>query len=85
METITISLSESMMEFIDAQLAENGYSTASEYICALIREDQKRKAEEKLEALLLEGLEGDPVEVTDAWWEEKRARLVERCGSAKRA
>ncbi len=55
-----------------------GYSTASEYICALIREDQKRKAEEKLEALLLEGLEGDPVEVTDAWWDEFRARLIER-------
>ena len=78
METITISLSESMREFIDAQLADNGYSTASEYICALIREDQKRKAEEKLEALLLEGLEGDPIEVTDAWWDEFRARLIER-------
>ena len=30
------------------------------------------------EALLLEGLEGDPVEVTDAWWDEFRARLIER-------
>ena len=85
MEIITISLPDSVKEFIETQLGENGYSTAGEYVYALIREDQKRKSEEKLEALLLEGLEGDPIEVTDAWWEEKRARLVERYGRAKSA
>jgi len=78
MESITISLSASMKEFIDAQLGENGYSTASEYISALIREEQKRQAEDKLEALLLEGLEsGPPIEVTPEFWEKKRAGLLE--------
>jgi len=75
-----------MMEFIDAQLAENGYSTASEYIGALIREEQKRQAEEKLEALLIEGLEsGPPIEVTPEFWEKKRTALLERYGEVKRA
>jgi antitoxin ParD1/3/4 len=86
METLTLSLSASMKEFIDAQVAENGYSTASEYICALIRADQKRQAEEKLEALLIEGLDsGPPIEVTPEFWEKKRAALLERHGKVKRA
>jgi antitoxin ParD1/3/4 len=36
----------------------------SEYIRELIRDDEKRKAEERLEALLLEGLESEESELT---------------------
>ena len=43
---------------------------------ALIREDQKRKAQERLEALLLDGLDsGDPVEATPDFWEQLRGRI----------
>jgi antitoxin ParD1/3/4 len=46
---------------------------------ALIRDDQKRCAEEKLEALLLEGLNsGDPLEITPEYWERKRIQLIDR-------
>jgi len=56
-------------------------SRPSEYIRALIRDDQKRRAEEKLEALLLEGLSScAPIEITPEYWERKRAQLVERHG-----
>jgi antitoxin ParD1/3/4 len=85
-ETLTILVPESLKEFVEAQLGENGYNTPSDYVCALIREDRKRKAEEKLEALLIEGLEsGPPIEVTPEFWEEKRARLLERYGNKERA
>jgi antitoxin ParD1/3/4 len=78
METITISLPPALKEFVEAQSSENGCSTPSEYVCSLIRTDQIRQAEQKLEALLLQGLEGDPIEVTEEWWEAFRARLVDR-------
>jgi antitoxin ParD1/3/4 len=79
METINVSLPDSLKAFVETQVAEGGYSSASEYIRDLIRADQKRKAEEKLEALLLEGLNsGEPIEVTEAFWNEKRRQLLER-------
>jgi antitoxin ParD1/3/4 len=56
-----------------------GFSTPSEYVRALVREDQKRRAEEKLEALLLEGINsGEPIKISPEYWEKKRRQLVER-------
>jgi len=79
MGTLNISLPEAMRSFIDQKVAEGGYSTASEYIRELVREDQKRQAQLRLETLLLEGLEsGVPVEINDEWWERKKAELVDR-------
>jgi len=79
MTTLNISLPESMRAFIDEKVAQGGYSTASEYIRQLIRDDQKRTAEKRLETLLLEGIEsGEPLEVSDEWWQAKRAKLLER-------
>ena len=49
MTTLNISLPESMRAFIDEQIAEVGYSTASEYIRDLIRQAQKQAAKEKLD------------------------------------
>ena len=79
MTSMNITLPDPMRKFVDDQLASGSYGTASEYIRALIREDQKRRAQERLEALLLEGLEGDDsVEVTPEFWEDFRSRLDER-------
>jgi antitoxin ParD1/3/4 len=64
MQTMNISLPEPLKEFVDHQISEGRYSSASEYIRELIRDDEKRKAEERLEALLLEGLEGEETELT---------------------
>ena len=66
-----------MRTFIDEQIAQGGYSTASEYIRTLIRQAQKQAAQEKLDNLLIEGLEsGESVEVSDEWWQEKQERLI---------
>ena len=56
MDTMNIALPESMKEFVQERVREGGYSSVSEYVRELIRADQKRKAEERLDALLLEGL-----------------------------
>ena len=65
MTSLNISLPSSLKEFVETQVQESGFSTPSEYIRNLVRDDQKRRAEEKLEALLLEGVNsGEPIEVT---------------------
>lgn len=82
MESMNISLPEPLKQFVDGQLASGRYSSVSEYIRELIRDDEKRKAEERLEALLLEGLQGGEVELTREDWsairEEAQARLAAR-------
>jgi len=76
-DTMNIALPQSLKDYVLEQVAGGGYSTASEYVRELIRADQKRKAREKIEALLLEGLEsGEPIEVTDEFWHEKKAKLL---------
>lgn len=76
MTTLNISLPDAMRAFIEEQTKTGGYSTASEYVRSLIREDQKRKAKERLEALLLEGLEsGQAEKLTPQDWEEVRRQV----------
>jgi len=77
MATMNISLPENLKEFVDAQVQAGGYSTSSEYIRELIREDQKKKLEQRLASLLLEGLEPcEPILADEAYWEMKRRKLL---------
>ena len=76
MQTMNISLPEPLKEFVDHQIAEGRYSSASEYIRELIRGDEKRKAEERLEAMLLEGLEGEQTELTRRDFDDIRKRAL---------
>ena len=77
MATMNIALPENLKEFVDAQVQAGGYSTSSEYIRELIREDQKKKLEQRLASLLLEGLEsGEPILADEAYWEMKRRKLL---------
>jgi len=84
MTTLNISLPESMRNFISEQVAKGGYSTTSEYIRHLIRQELERVAKTQLETLLLEGLDsGESIEITDEWWEQKRTELVEKVRNSK--
>ena len=86
METMNISLPETMKQFIEEQVSAGGYSSVSEYIRALVREEQKRKAQEQLEALLVKGLEsGKPTEMTDEEWNEIRRESLARLKARKSA
>ncbi|MBO1350119.1 MAG: type II toxin-antitoxin system ParD family antitoxin [Hormoscilla sp. GUM202] len=70
MTTLNISLTEELRAFIDEQVAQGSYNNASEYVQNLIIKAQ-------LETMLLEGLDsGEPIDVTDEWWELKRSRLT---------
>ncbi len=76
--SMNVSLPASLREFAE-ELARDRYSSASEYIRELIRHDQKQAAKERLEALLLEGLEsGEPIVVSEEYWDEKKQELARR-------
>ena len=68
MQSMNISLPDPLKQFVDGQIAQGRYSSVSEYMRELIRADEKRKAEEHLEAKLLEGLNSPESELTPADW-----------------
>ncbi len=75
--TMTISLPDSLMEFVQIQVQTGGYRSASDYICELIRADQKRKLEQRLSQLLLEGIKSGPPVVADAaYWDKMRQEIL---------
>ncbi len=79
------SLPEALKEYVEEQ-SKNGYATPSEYVRELIREDQKRHAREKLNALLLEGLNsGDPVPADARFWAELKLEALSKLESRKKA
>ena len=78
MDSMNISLPEPLKQFVDEQIASGRYGSASEYVRALIREDEKRKAQERLEALLLEGLQGEESPLTQEDWASIRREALAR-------
>jgi antitoxin ParD1/3/4 len=64
---------------VNALLAEGSYASVAECVDDLMRAGIKAKAQEKLEALLLEGLEsGDDQPWIDKDWDELRSRIINR-------
>ena len=87
MTTVTISLPDSLMQFVDAQVANKGYGDVSQYIRSLLHEAQEREADSQLEGLLLEGLaSGDPIPVDEKYWKdlkEKTEAIAEEYAARK--
>jgi antitoxin ParD1/3/4 len=75
MTTVTISLPESLKEFIEHEVETKGYGNVSEYVRGLLRDAQKREANARLEILLLEGLAapGNDIPLSQQFWAELKA------------
>ena len=80
MATMSISLPDSMKEFIEAQAAKKGFGTVSEYVRSVIREVQERQAErERIDGLLIEGLDSGPAApMTRTDWDGIRNEVQKR-------
>ena len=84
-KSMNISLPESMRTYVEEQVAKGGYGSASEYFRELVRLDKKRKAAERVEAMLLEGLNsGTATQMTDEDWEDVRQAVREKLTKRKR-
>jgi len=85
MTTVTISLPDSLREFVDTQVQTKGYGNVSEYFRGLLREAQTREEEHRLEHLLLAALD-DPrpgIPGSPEYWEALKHRALERAKQRK--
>jgi len=70
MATMNISLPDSLKHYVKERVTSSDYSNPSDYVRSLIRLDQ---AQERLENLLLEGLNsGTPTPLEKSDWENFR-------------
>ena len=73
MTSMNVSLPEELKEYVETQ-SQDGYSTPSEYVRELIREDRKKRAKEKLEQMLLDGLNsGKGIPMDAQFWSDLKA------------
>ena len=71
MPTLTISLPDSLKEFIEREVQTKGYGNVSEYVRGLLRDAQAKEADARLEALLIEGLsKGEDIPLSPDFWSE---------------
>jgi antitoxin ParD1/3/4 len=86
MTTVTISLPESLKEFIDVEVRTKGYGNVSEYMRGLLRAQQASAADARLEALLLEGLaSGEDIRLTPDFWRELKVDAAQILAKEKTA
>lgn len=79
MATMTISLPDPLREFIESEVSTGNYGSASEFFREMVRERQKQKEHERLETLLLEGIEsGQPIEVTEQYLKLRQRSLRDK-------
>ena len=78
MPNVTISLPETLRNFVDRQMTSRGFGNVSEYFRTLLREAQEKEREARLEELLLEGLNsGDDIPLDGKFWKDLRAEALE--------
>jgi antitoxin ParD1/3/4 len=74
-DSLDISLSGSLKSFVETQAAAAGNSPG-DYVLALIDAERQRKADEELDAALLDGLNSGPsIPVDDRYWDNERRLL----------
>jgi antitoxin ParD1/3/4 len=67
--TISLAISETIVEYIDSRVATGGYGNRSEYIRDLVRSDQREQSKQRLRQLIAEGLDsGEATPMTSADW-----------------
>jgi antitoxin ParD1/3/4 len=74
MEHVSIPLSDAHQAFLEEQVGEDG--SIADYVAALIDADARAKAQARLEALLQEGLDSEPLD----WTPELMERIKRDAG-----
>jgi antitoxin ParD1/3/4 len=79
---INIDIPDEMRVYVEAQLMTGTYNSIGEYFLDLLQQDKKRKAQAKLEMLLLEGINSDTQEVTPEYWQNLRSAVLDENSKA---
>jgi antitoxin ParD1/3/4 len=79
MTSLNISIPTSLSDYIESRVQDGHFSTASDYFYELVREEQRRHEEAKLETMIVEALETEEsIEITPQYWQTKRQALQSR-------
>jgi antitoxin ParD1/3/4 len=68
----TIALPDSLRAFVQEEATRGGYSNADEFVRSVLEAEQRRRAEDRLKALLREGLQSETAPLTAADWDAIR-------------
>jgi antitoxin ParD1/3/4 len=82
-QSMNISLPDPLKQFVDGKITSGHYSSVSEYVRELIREDEHKKAGEALETLLLQGLQSKKSVFTPEDWKAIRSEAAARLKAKK--
>ncbi len=83
--SLNISLPRDQRDYVAECVADGGYGSASEYMRELIRKDAKERAEDKLQAMLLAGLDsGSPIRGSKKFFADLRTRVDELAKSKRK-
>ncbi len=88
MASLNISMPDELRDFVTRRTKQTNHATPTEYIRSLVREDKKRAEQEKLEKLLLDGLDsGKPIAVRNVgeYFAKKKKALLERVNANPKA
>jgi antitoxin ParD1/3/4 len=77
MTSMNVSLPDDMKAFVEEQIAREGFASASEYFSKLVRDAQRRRAKQSLEAKLAEGLLGPAQPMTSKDWQALEQETLE--------
>ena len=79
METVSITLPDSVKQYAEEQVANGGYGSVSQYVAHLIQADRKGQVQAALEAEVLKGLEsGESSPMTSEDWRAIREETERR-------
>ena len=67
-KSLHVTLPEKLRRFVELQTEKAGYSSMSDYVQQLIRRDMKRREQEKLKNMLLEGLASGRKDYSENEW-----------------
>jgi putative addiction module CopG family antidote len=81
---LQVDLPEALEAYVTERVAEGGHGSPGDYVCALIRADQERRARGALDRLLLEGLDSKPEPATQEYLAELRREANERIESRRK-
>ena len=77
MKHVTIRLADAAGVVLEERTIEGEFASIDDYVRALVDAQEDEAARERFEALLLEGLEGEATEWTDADWDKLRRSIVD--------
>ena len=79
METVSVTLPESVKQYLEEQVAKGGYGSVSDYLRHLVETDRKEQARAALESEVLKGLQsGESTPMTSEDWRAIREETERR-------